>query len=82
MNDNNPVQPTLLRLKHIIGDKTHPPIIPLSRSAWRQGVKDGNAPHLSRLERGLQYGVQMICCFRLEKKTDLFLANQCFSSCP
>ena len=39
MNDNNPVQPTLLRLKHIIGDKTHPPIIPLSRSvvAGRKG---------------------------------------------
>ena len=44
MNDNNPVQPTLLRLKHIIGDKAHPPIIPLSRSAWRQGVKDGKYP--------------------------------------
>ena len=44
MNDNNPVQPTLLRLKHIIGDKAHPPIIPLSRSAWQQGVKDGKYP--------------------------------------
>ena len=44
MNDNNPVQPTLLRLKHIIGDKTHVPIIPLSRSGWWQGVKDGRYP--------------------------------------
>ena len=44
MNDNNPVQPTLLRLKRIIGDKTHPPIIPLSRSAWWQSVKDGKYP--------------------------------------
>ena len=44
MNDNSPVQPTLLRLKHIIGDKTHKPIIPLSRSAWWQGVKDGKYP--------------------------------------
>ena len=49
MNDNNPVQPTLLRLKHIIGDKTHPPIIPLSRSAWWQVVKDGRYPSPTKI---------------------------------
>ena len=44
MNDDNPVQPTLLRLKHIIGNNTHPPITPLLRSAWWHGVKVGKYP--------------------------------------
>jgi len=44
MNDTSPVQPTLLRLKHIIGDKNTPPIIPLSKSAWWYGVQQGKYP--------------------------------------
>lgn len=38
----------LLRLKQIIGDPKAdppiPPIIPVSRSAWLQGVRDGKYP--------------------------------------
>ena len=44
MNDNAPVQPTLLRLKHIIGDGNTAPIIPISKSAWWEGVKQGKYP--------------------------------------
>jgi len=36
----------LLRLPQIVGDKKHdvPPIIPVSRSHWWAGVKDGRFP--------------------------------------
>ena len=36
----------LLRLSQVIGDKKHsvPPIIPVSRSHWWAGVKDGRFP--------------------------------------
>ena len=44
MQDNSPVQPTLLRLKHIIGDGSNAPIIPISKSAWWEGVKQGKYP--------------------------------------
>jgi prophage regulatory protein len=38
--------PTLLRLKHIIGDKKQgiTPILPVSRSAFLNGVKAGRYP--------------------------------------
>ena len=42
------IKPRLLRLKHIIGDdQSDPPIapiIPISKSAWWKGVKDGLYP--------------------------------------
>jgi hypothetical protein len=36
----------LLRLNQIVGDKKRgiPPMLPLSRSTWLQGVKDGRFP--------------------------------------
>ena len=49
MNDNSPVQPTLLRLKHIIGDGSIAPIIPISKSAWWEGVKQGKYPQPIKL---------------------------------
>jgi len=33
-----------LRLRQIIGDKTTPAIIPVSRSTWYAGVKEGRFP--------------------------------------
>ena len=33
-----------LRLRQIIGDKTTPPIIPVSRSSWLAGVREGRFP--------------------------------------
>ncbi len=43
----------LLRMKHIIGDsKTDPPIpplIPISRSAWLDGIKQGHYPKSVKL---------------------------------
>ena len=40
--------PKLLRLKHIIGDPNAeppvPPIIPISKSSWWEGVKSGRYP--------------------------------------
>jgi prophage regulatory protein len=33
-----------LRLRQIIGDKTTPAIIPVSRSSFLQGVRDGRFP--------------------------------------
>ena len=46
MNDNSPIQPTLLRLNQIIGDdkKNILPIIPISKSAWWDGIKKGKYP--------------------------------------
>lgn len=47
--NQNPLPETgLLRLKQIIGDPRAepplPPIIPVSRSTWYQGIKDGRFP--------------------------------------
>ena len=42
------ISPSFLRLKHIIGDGNTPPIIPISKSSWWDGVKKGNTPSLSR----------------------------------
>ena len=61
MNDTSPVQPTLLRLKHIIGDKNTPPIIPLSKSAlvvWRFNKAKYPHSYQDRLLTPL-YGAQM-----------------------
>ena len=46
MNDNSPIQPTLLRLNQIIGDdkKNIPPIVPISKSAWWDGISKGKYP--------------------------------------
>ena len=45
-----------LRLKHIIGDPTVnppiPPLIPVSKSTWWVGVKNGMYPKQVRLSRG------------------------------
>ena len=42
------VSPSFLRLKHIIGDQKAsppiPPIIPISKTAWWNGVRDGIYP--------------------------------------
>ena len=42
------VSPSFLWLKHIIGDQKAippiPPIIPISKTAWWNGVKDGTYP--------------------------------------
>ncbi|MGR8932494.1 MAG: helix-turn-helix transcriptional regulator [Gammaproteobacteria bacterium] len=37
-------QTGFLRLPQIIGSKSHPPIIPVSRSTWWAGVKSGKFP--------------------------------------
>jgi prophage regulatory protein len=33
-----------IRLNQIIGNKTTPPIIPISKSSWWAGVRDGRFP--------------------------------------
>ena len=38
------ISPSFLRLKHIIGDGNTPPIIPISKSSWWDGVKKGKYP--------------------------------------
>jgi predicted DNA-binding transcriptional regulator AlpA len=38
-----------LRLRQIIGDKETPPIIPVSRSSWLQGVRDRRFPQPVKL---------------------------------
>jgi len=42
------IEPKFLRLKHILGDvKSNPPIepiIPISKSAWWDGIKKGHYP--------------------------------------
>lgn len=38
-----------LRLKQIIGDKTTPGIIPISKSSWWAGVKEGIYPQPKKL---------------------------------
>ena len=53
MSEIIPVEPRLLRLKHIIGDeKADPPIapiIPISKTAWWKGVADGRYPQPIKL---------------------------------
>ena len=48
MEKIQPINPQLLRLKHIIGDnKSTPPILPIlpiSKSTWWAGVKEGKYP--------------------------------------
>ena len=48
MEKNQMINPQLLRLKHIIGDnKSIPPILPIlpiSKSSWWAGVKEGKYP--------------------------------------
>ncbi len=50
-----PTTERLLRLKQIMGDPNAqppvPPIIPISRSKWLQGVRDGELPKPIRLGR-------------------------------
>ena len=41
MSDMPSISPSFLRLKHIIGDGNTPPIIPISKSSWWDGVKKG-----------------------------------------
>ena len=38
-----------LRLRQIIGDETNPAIVPLSRSSWLQGVREGRFPRPIKL---------------------------------
>jgi len=40
-----------LRINKIIGDKTTPAIIPISKSSWWAGVKDGRFPKPVKLGR-------------------------------
>ena len=46
--DNNDMSPKFLRLKHIVGDHKAkppiPPIIPIAKSTWWDGVKKGKYP--------------------------------------
>lgn len=53
MSEIIPVEPRLLRLKHIIGDeKADPPItpiIPISKTAWWKGVAEGKYPQPIKL---------------------------------
>ena len=44
MSDMPAISPSFLRLKHIIGDGNTPPIIPISKSSWWDGVKKGKYP--------------------------------------
>jgi prophage regulatory protein len=44
MSDMPSISPSFLRLKHIIGDGNTPPIIPISKSSWWDGVKKGKYP--------------------------------------
>ena len=38
-----------LRLKQILGSKDKPPIIPVSRTTWWNGVRDGRFPRPVKL---------------------------------
>ena len=53
MSEIIPVEPRLLRLKHIIGDeKADPPItpiIPISKTAWWKDVAEGKYPQPIKL---------------------------------
>lgn len=49
------IQPILLRLPQIIGDRKKgiPAIIPVSRTTWFDGVKSGRFPQPIRLSEGV-----------------------------
>jgi len=49
MNDMPSISPSFLRLKHIIGDSNTPPIIPISKSSWWDGVKKGKYPQPTKI---------------------------------
>lgn len=50
-----------LRLPQIIGNKSYPPIIPVSRSTWFAGVKSGKFPKPVKLgERTTAWRVEDI----------------------
>ena len=55
MKQEPTVTPTFLRLKHIIGDnkKNIQPIIPVSKSAWWDGVKRGIYPKPIKLYQNM-----------------------------
>ena len=55
MKQEPTVTPTFLRLKHIIGDnkKNIQPIIPVSKSAWWDGVKRGIYPKPIKLSENM-----------------------------
>jgi predicted DNA-binding transcriptional regulator AlpA len=44
-----------LRVKQIIGDSKRglPPLVPVSRTTWWQGVKDGRFPKPLKLSEGI-----------------------------
>ena len=49
-NDHCQTPRRLLRIRQIIGDKDNPGILPISKSSWWKGVKEGRYPqplHLS-----------------------------------
>ncbi len=50
-----PNQNSFLRIKNIIGDpeKDIPPIVPVSKSTWWAGVKDGRFPAPLKLSAGI-----------------------------
>jgi len=50
MNNNLPVD-GFLRLNQIVGNKTTPAIIPVSRSSWWAGVREGRFPKPVKLGR-------------------------------
>ena len=55
MKQEPTVTPTFLRLNHIIGDnkKNIQPIIPVSKSAWWDGVKRGIYPKPIKLSENM-----------------------------
>ena len=66
---------SFLRLKQIVGTKTTPGIIPISKSAWWKGVKEGRFPQSVRL--GKRTTVWRMSDIRLliEKKPESELDN-------
>lgn len=50
-----PTQIAFLRLSHIIGNPTKgiPPIVPVSKSTWWAGIKDGRFPAPLKLSPGV-----------------------------
>ena len=64
-----------VRLSQIVGNKTTPAIIPVSKSAWWKGVKEGRFPQSVRL--GKRTTVWRMSDIRLliEKKPESELDN-------
>ena len=46
---NNSIIEGFLRLNQIVGNKTTPAIIPISKSSWWAGVKEGKFPQPVKL---------------------------------